>query len=77
MPTGSGAVALRLLRAVGVDPVDPESERAYSLAVRLDLAADDAASVALAEAFDAPLWSGERALCERTAGPVDIRWVGE
>lgn len=74
----SGRHCLRHLLALGVELADPEPEATYRTAVGLGLFAYDAAYVALAEALETSLWSGDRGLCDSVADPPGlVRWIGD
>lgn len=71
-------VGVRILQhqlSVGVRLVDPEPAMVYGLAVELGISAYDAAYASLARALRAPMWSGDRRLCDTVGDPV--RWIGE
>lgn len=73
-----GAELLRHLLAVGVRLIDPDAEHIYQLANRYSIAAYDSAYLALAEALDCPLWTGNRffhaAVSDRA---TRVRWIGD
>lgn len=70
-----GVRILEQLLAVGVRLVDPEPVTVFRLAVQHGLSAYDAAYASLARALRAPMWSGDRRLCDAVGDPV--RWIGE
>jgi len=73
-----GAELLKNLLAVGVRLVDPEAGRIYQLSCDLRIAAYDAAYLALAEALDCPLWTGDRPFYEAVHdGAPRVRWIGD
>ena len=76
LPPGSGNRLLRLLHSLGVVLVDPEIDQVYRFARRFGLTVYDAACVALAEAANATLWTGDRRLAE-LANIRSVRWIGE
>lgn len=72
-----GRQALQHLLALGVRLVDPDPLQVYRLAIEYGLLAYDAAYVALAQALDITLWTGDRRLYERVVERTDrVHWVG-
>ena len=73
-----GGQALQHILVLGVRLADPEAGDVYERAVRHGLTAHDAAYLALAEALDIPLWTGDRRFYEATRESVDrIHWIGD
>lgn len=57
---------------------DPGGAACLSLANRLGLSACDAAYLALAEAVEGQLWTGDRRLFDRLKDSTDaVRWIGD
>ncbi len=78
VPGGLAAEARAHLLGVGIRLADPEAEACFALATRFELTAYDAAYLALAEAVDGELWTGDLRLCERVGGLADqVRWIGD
>ena len=73
-----GAEILRGILDIGVLLVDPEAEHLYRLACDYGIAAYDAAYLALAEALDCPLWTGDRSFYLAVHGKNPrVRWIGD
>ena len=72
------SLALALLQDLGVRLADPEPEDCLDIATRFEISGYDAAYVALAEALEADLWTGDRRLCEKVHGETKfVRWIGD
>jgi predicted nucleic acid-binding protein len=73
-----GRRSLGYLMSLGIELVDPEPAATYEKAVAYGLSAYDAAYVALAEALETSLWSGDRGLCNAVTEPPRLaRWIGD
>jgi predicted nucleic acid-binding protein len=73
-----GRRSLGYLVSLGIELVDPEPAATYEKAVAYGLSAYDAAYVALAEALETSLWSGDRGLCHAVAEPPGlVHWIGD
>jgi len=73
-----GAELLRHLLGVGVRLVDPDAEHVYRVANTYSIAAYDAAYLALAEALDCFLWTGDRLFHAAVSGSASrVRWIGD
>jgi len=69
---------LGLLFDLGVRMVDPEAQHIYDLACAWSIAAYDAAYLALAEALDCLLWTGNRRFYRLMRGREPrVRWIGD
>lgn len=78
IPDALAAEALELLLGVGVRLADPEAAACFDVARRFELSAHDAAYLALAEAIDARVWTGDRRLCNRMKGETErVCWIGD
>jgi predicted nucleic acid-binding protein len=73
-----GEQALISLLALGVRAADPPTEDVYRQSLHYQVAAYDAAYLTLAQALDAPLWTGDRRFYEavRTSVPF-VHWIGD
>jgi len=75
---GQGPHALALLQNLGVRLADPEAEECFATAARYEISAYDAAYLALAEAAQTKLWTGDRKLYEKVSSKTElIRWIGD
>ena len=73
-----GAEILKNILGIGVLLVDPEAEHIYRLACGYGIAAYDAAYLALAEALDSPLWTGDKPFYRAVHGKASrVRWIGD
>jgi predicted nucleic acid-binding protein len=73
-----GSQALALLQSLGVRLADPEAEECFATAARYEISAYDAAYLALAEAAQTKLWTGDRKLYEKVSSKTErIRWIGD
>ncbi|HDN79197.1 MAG: hypothetical protein DRI61_06260 [Chloroflexi bacterium] len=73
-----GAEILRNILGIGVLLVDPEAERIYRLACNHGIAAYDAAYLALAEALDCLLWTGDKSFYHAVHEKEPrVRWIGD
>jgi predicted nucleic acid-binding protein len=73
-----GRRSLGHLMALGIELVDPDPAATYQKAVAYGLSAYDASYVALAEATETSLWSGDRGLCNAVEEPPGlVRWIGD
>jgi predicted nucleic acid-binding protein len=73
----AGANALKQLLGLGVRMVDPLPGSTYATASRFGISAYDAAYAALAQALNAPLFTGDGPLLRSTAKALGTRWVGD
>ena len=72
-----GAQALQHLQFVGVRLVDPDVADTYARAIRYGVAAYDAVYLALADALDVPLWTGDRRFYDQVHGvATNVQWIG-
>ena len=70
--------ALSNLMALGVELKDIEPSRVLEAALRYNLAAYDAAYLALAEAEKCELWTGDRGFYQTVRGELAwVRWIGD
>ncbi|HEY66595.1 MAG TPA: type II toxin-antitoxin system VapC family toxin [Caldilineae bacterium] len=77
VPEG-GAQAMACMLALGIRLADPDPEDVYEKALRHGIAAYDAAYLALAEALDASLWTGDRRFYEKVGAATDrVHWIGD
>ncbi|RJX23312.1 MAG: PIN domain-containing protein [Ammonifex sp.] len=66
------------LLSIGVELVTPYVHRIAELALSYDLAAYDAAYLAVAEETGMPLWVGDRTFFAKVLGRCEkIRWIGD
>ena len=73
-----GSEALSHLLAVNPRLADAPIERVYALAQQYRLTAYDAAYLALAEALNAPLWTGDRPFYDKVQTSMRfVHWVGD
>lgn len=73
-----GREALSHLLAVNPRLADAPIERVYALAQQYGLSAYDAAYLALAEALEAPLWTGDRPFYDKVHSAMGfVHWVGD
>lgn len=73
-----GAQALGHLLALRVRLADSPPEDIYAQALRHDVAAYDAAYLALAAALRAPLWTGDRCFYDAVRDRADfVHWIGD
>ena len=73
-----GSLALALLFDQGVRMADPEPMDCLEIATSFEISGYDAAYLALAEALETELWSGDRRLIDKVGGRSDrLRWVGD
>lgn len=73
-----GMQALNHLLGLGVRLADPEATAVYDYALRYGIAAYDAAYLALAEALEAPLWTGDRPFYEAVHTTTTlVHWIGD
>lgn len=64
--------------ALGIELREVEPLRVLEVALRYDLAAYDAAYLALAEAESCDLWTGDRAFYQAMKGESrQVRWIGD
>jgi len=74
----NGETALHCLLALKVQLVDPDPLDIYRIASRYDIAAYDAAYLALSELLNAVLWTGDQRLYATLHKHTRlIRWIGE
>ncbi len=72
------AKALEHLLSVPVQLRDVEARAALEIAMAFGISAYDAAYLALAEAEECDLWTGDRSLCAAMKGKSErVRWIGE
>jgi len=70
--------ALSNLMALGVELKDVEPSRVLEAALRYNLAAYDAAYLALAEAEKCELWTGDRGFYQTVRGELAwVKWIGD
>lgn len=70
--------ALTNLMALGVELREVEPLRILEVSLRYNLAAYDAAYVALAEAEKCDLWTGDRAFYQAVKGKLGrVKWIGD
>jgi len=70
--------ALSNLMALGVELREVEPLRVLEVALRYNLAAYDAAYLALAEAEKCDLWTGDRAFYQAVKGELSwVNWIGD
>lgn len=70
--------ALVNLMALGVELREVEPLRVLEVALRHNLAAYDAAYLALAEAEKCDLWTGDRAFYQAVKGELAwVKWIGD
>lgn len=70
--------ALRNLLDCDVETREPDPERVLDLSLKHDVAAYDAAYLAVAESLGAELWTADRALLKATKKSLAwVRWIGE
>ena len=70
--------ALSNLMALGVELREVEPLRVLEMSLRYNLAAYDAAYVALAEAEKCDLWTGDRAFYQAVKGKLAlVKWIGD
>ncbi len=73
-----GEQALYHFLALGVRLVDPPPVEVYKEARRLDIAAYDAAYLALARALNVPVWTGDWRFYQAARGRTSVvRWIGD
>ena len=73
-----GEQALQHLLALGVRIADPPAADIYQQSLRHQLAAYDAAYLALAEALSAQLWTGDRRFYTTVRDTVGfVHWIGD
>jgi len=73
-----GSQLLQHLLDIGIRFVDPGAEDIYLLAIRYSIAAYDAAYLALSEAIDCPVWTGDRRFYEAVRNQTTrVRWIGD
>ncbi|MEW6448587.1 MAG: type II toxin-antitoxin system VapC family toxin [Bacillota bacterium] len=66
------------LLSIGVELITPDAHRIAELALSYDLAAYDAAYLAVAEETGIPLWVGDRTFFAKMLGRYKkIRWIGD
>lgn len=71
-------LALALLKNQGVRLADPEPMDCLEIATSFEISGYDAAYLALAEALETELWSGDRRLFEKVRGRSElVRWIGD
>ncbi len=71
------SLALALLQAQGVRLADPDPMECLGIATSFEISGYDAAYVALAEALESELWTGDRRLYERIRSQSElVRWIG-
>jgi predicted nucleic acid-binding protein len=71
-------LALALLQGQGVRLADPEPMECLGIATSFEISGYDAAYVALAEALESELWTGDRGLYERVRDRSGlVRWIGD
>lgn len=74
----AGIEALNDLMFVGVRLADPEAEDIYRQSIQYGIAAYDAAYLALADALDASLWTGDRRFYQSVQGSASrAHWIGD
>ncbi len=74
----TGLQALGLLQTVGVQMADPEAGEVYEAAIRYEVAAYDAAYLALAAKLGAELWTGDRRFYDAVRDTTGfVRWIGD
>ena len=72
-----GSQLLQHLLDIGIRFVDPGAEDIYLLAIRYSIAAYDAAYLALSEAIDCPVWTGDRRFYQAVRNQTTrVRWIG-
>lgn len=72
------SLALALLGSQGVRLADPEPMDCLEIATSFEISGYDAAYVALAEALETELWTGDRRLYEKAHGRSEVvRWIGD
>ena len=70
--------ALSNLMALGVELKEVEPRRILEASLRYNLAADDAAYLALAEAEKCDLWTGDRGFYQALKGELArVKWIGD
>ncbi len=70
--------AMTNLLSAAIDVKEISPQRTLELALQYDLAAYDAAYLALAESEDCELWTGDRTLYEAVRDRLPwVRWIGE
>lgn len=73
-----GSLALALLLDQGVRMADPDPMDCLEIATSFEISGYDAAYLALAEALETELWSGDRRLIDKVGGRSDrLRWIGD
>jgi len=66
------------LLAIGVRLITPDAHRICGLASKYDLAAYDAAYLAVAEETGVPLWVGDKVFFARVQGHCEkVHWIGD
>ena len=72
------AEAMGNLLALGIELKEVEPLKILEVALRYDLAAYDAAYLALAEAESCNLWTGDRAFYQAVKGESrQVKWIGD
>lgn len=75
---GVAGEALRNLLDCDVETHEPDPERVLELSLQFDVAAYDAAYLAVAESLGADLWTADRPLHKATKKKLTwVRWIGE
>jgi predicted nucleic acid-binding protein len=70
--------AMENLVSLGIELRELEPLRVLEMALRYNLAAYDAAYLALAEAESCTLWTGDRAFCQAVKDEThQVRWIGD
>jgi predicted nucleic acid-binding protein len=73
-----GSRALSSLLSLGIRLVDPAADDVYQQSLDHQLAAYDAAYLALAEALGTQLWTGDRRFYAAVRDSVDVvHWIGD
>jgi predicted nucleic acid-binding protein len=73
-----GLQALAWILTLGIRFADPPAEDIFSQAVKFSIAAYDAAYLALAEALDVSLWTGDRQFYNKTHPYIQrVCWIGD
>jgi predicted nucleic acid-binding protein len=75
----NGSALLSHLTLVGVSFSDPEIDECYEAALRHGVALYDAVYLALAEALEVTLWTGDRKFLTNVAksNASLVRWIGD
>ena len=67
-----------LLNKLGIIFVDPSCSDVFAVATRFDISAYDAAYIALGEALNCDVWTGDRRLYQKLKGKTKrIKWIGD